>query len=417
MQWKTVKLCTFLFFAQKCCMMVNNTLIGKFQELKTPFYYYDLELLDQTIESVRKHGLARGYHIHYAMKANNNDLILHRMREAGFGVDCVSGKEIEKAVEIGFETGQIAFAGVGKTDEEIRTGLDREIFSFNCESIQEIDVLNELAIREGKKARIALRINPNVKADTHKYITTGLEENKFGIVVEKLPELVGRLGQMDGVELRGIHFHIGSQIVDLSAFEELCKKVNTLQNRFEEWGVQLNHINVGGGLGISYEAPDEQPVPDFEGYFALFDKHLKLRDGQQLHFELGRSLVGQCGSLISRVLFLKEGHKTRFAIVDAGMTELIRPALYQAEHHIDALTSRGKEQLYHVAGPICETSDTFRSAILLPELQRGDLVAIRSCGAYGQVMSSDFNLRERAKAYYSEPSSSTLFTSDGVRSR
>ncbi|HKL16163.1 MAG TPA: diaminopimelate decarboxylase, partial [Balneolaceae bacterium] len=321
--------------------------------------------------------------------------------KAGLGIDCVSGKEIERAVEAGFKPEQIAFAGVGKTDEEIRTGLEHDIFSFNCESIQEISVLNDLAREAGKVANVSVRLNPNVEAKTHKYITTGLTENKFGVNPEHLPRLFEILPKLDVINLTGIHFHIGSQIRDLKAFRDLCEKVNEIQTWFEEEGFPLTHVNVGGGLGISYEIPDDEPYPDFEAFFNLFEENLKLRDGQQVHFELGRSIVGQCGSLISEVLFVKEGITTNFAVLDAGMTELIRPALYQASHSIDVLTSDKPLETYDVVGPICETSDTFRKGIKMPKVERGDLVAIRSAGAYGEVMSSGFNLREKVPAVYS----------------
>ncbi len=380
--------------------MFDSVTIEKFKKLKTPFYYYDLGLLRRTLSEIEKHGLSMGYHVHYAIKANFNVRILEEIRDAGLGIDCVSGPEIERAIETGFSPDKIAFAGVGKTDDEIRTGLRHNIFSFNCESLQEMEVLNELAAKEGKTARVSIRLNPNVEAKTHKYITTGLSENKFGINIEKLPELFEMLPALDRLKLTGIHFHIGSQITELKPFRDLCDKVETVQQMFEQQGIQLEHINVGGGFGINYEEPDADPIPDFEAFFGIFDKNLKLRSGQQLHFELGRSIVGQCGSLISKVLFIKEGITTDFAVIDAGMTELIRPALYQALHRVDALTSKKPPKTYDVVGPICETSDTFRKGIRIPELQRGDLVAIRSAGAYGEVMSSGFNLRERVKAVY-----------------
>ena len=382
--------------------MFSDRQIEAFRSLKTPFYFYDLELLGRTIESVKKYGVSKGYHIHFALKANNNTRILEFLRDAGFGADCVSGKEIEKAIETGFDPGQIAFAGVGKTDEEIETGLRHDIFSFNCESVQEIEVLNELAGRHNTNARIALRLNPNVQANTHKYITTGLHENKFGIPADDIPALFDLLPYLNNVIVTGLHFHIGSQILDLDTFRNLSERVNELQNNFEENGIILGHINVGGGLGIDYGSPDKNPIPDFETYFGLFQKNLQLRNDQELHFELGRSLVGQAGNLVSKVLFTKTGETTNFAILDAGMTELIRPALYQAQHHVDVLTSQKPLKKYDVVGPICETSDTFRNGVLLPEVVRGDLVAIRSCGAYGQVMSSDYNLRERASTLYSD---------------
>lgn len=373
----------------------------KFRSLKTPFYYYDLDLLQRTLDQVKEHGLSKGYHVHYALKANFNLELLKLIREAGLGIDCVSGKEIERAIEAGFKPEQIAFAGVGKTDEEIKTGLKHGIFSFNCESLQEIEVLNDLATEAGKTANVSVRLNPNVEAKTHKYITTGLSENKFGVNPEHLPRLFKMLPKLDAINLSGIHFHIGSQIRELKPFEDLCDKVNLFQDRFEEEGVKLMHVNVGGGYGINYEDPDTEPYPNFESFFNLFERNLNLRDGQQVHFELGRSIVGQCGSLISQVLFVKEGISTNFAVIDAGMTELIRPALYQAAHKVDVLTSNREERTYDVVGPICETSDTFRKSIQLPEVQRGDLVAIRSAGAYGEVMSSGFNLREKANAVYS----------------
>ncbi len=373
----------------------------RFQSLQTPFYYYDLGLLQQTLDQVQQHGLSKGYHVHFAVKANFNLPILKVIREGGLGIDCVSGKEIERAIEAGFKPEQIAFAGVGKTDEEIRTGLEHDIFSFNCESIQEIGVLNNLATEAGKVANVSVRLNPNVEAKTHKYITTGLSENKFGVNPEHLPRLFEMLPELDAIKLTGIHFHIGSQIRDLKSYVDLCEKVNALQGLFEQHNIQLRHINLGGGLGINYADPDGEAVPDFESFFGIFDEHLTTRNGQQVHFELGRSIVGQCGSLISKVLFIKEGIATNFAVIDAGMTELIRPALYQAAHHVDVLTSTRPKKRYDVVGPICETSDTFRRGVELPELQRGDLVAIRSAGAYGEVMSSGFNLREKVKAVYS----------------
>lgn len=382
--------------------MFDTATTEKFRSLQTPFYYYDLGLLKRTLDEVKTHGIDKGYHVHYAIKANYNFEILELIKQAGLGIDCVSGPEILRSLEAGFKGSEIAFAGVGKTDEEIQVGLDNGIFSFNCESLQELEVLNELAAKSDKTASVSIRLNPNVEAKTHKYITTGLNENKFGITIDKLPQLFEMLPNLTSINLTGIHFHIGSQITELQPFIDLCEKVELVQQRFEEAGFSLQHINVGGGYGINYETPDKEPIPDFKSFFEVFDKHLNLRDGQQLHFELGRSIVGQCGSLISRVLYIKEGINTNFAVLDAGMTELIRPALYQAAHRVDPLTGTRPKKTYDVVGPICESSDSFRKGIQLPELERGDLVAIRSAGAYGEVMSSGFNLRERVKAYYSD---------------
>lgn len=366
----------------------------------TPFYYYDLGLLDQTLAALLTAARPGNFQVHYALKANSNLPILERIRAAGLGADCVSGGEVQRALEAGFAPDHIVFAGVGKSDAAINRALAADIFCFNAESVQELQVLNELAAAQGRTARVALRINPNVDAHTHAYITTGLEANKFGINLADLAGVIEGLDQLPHVELVGLHAHIGSQITELSAFVNLSRKLNELQTWLEDRGHRLPHLNVGGGLGINYEQPDEHLIPDFKAYFKVFDQHLQRRPGQQVHVELGRSLVAQCGTLISRVLYVKESQQTRFAILDAGMTELIRPALYGSFHRIENLTSLGPELPYDVVGPICESSDTFGRAVLLPETRRGDLVAIRSAGAYGEVMSSAYNLRDKAEAMY-----------------
>ncbi len=382
--------------------MLYKQLLPGFEKLETPFFYYDLDLLQQTLEAVQKHGSSRGFHIHYALKANNNPRILTMIQEAGFGADCVSGNEVQLAIDHGFAPENIAFAGVGKTDAEIRIGLKHDIYCFNCESRQEIEVINELAAEAGTTARIALRLNPNVDAKTHKYITTGLDENKFGINENELQDVLDLLGKCSNIDLIGIHFHIGSQIIEMEPFRKLAKRAGELADEIESRCFQLKHINVGGGLGINYHQPDDELIPDFETYFQLFEEHIQLKDHQELHFEIGRAMVGQCGNLISRVLYIKEGRQTTFAIVDAGMSELIRPALYQAEHHIDVLSHNGSVRTYDVVGPICESSDTFRSRMQLPELKRGNLVAIRSTGAYGEVMISKYNLRPEVGIVFSD---------------
>lgn len=373
-----------------------------FRTQKTPFYYYDLEVLDTTLEEIKKHGLSKGYHVHFALKANNQPRILNRIKEAGLGADCVSGGEVQRAIDSGFSASEIAFAGVGKSDEEIKLGLKHDIFCFNCESRQELEVIDELAGEMGKTANIALRLNPNVEADTHRYITTGLNENKFGINASELDDVLDRLPDLKNLKLIGIHFHIGSQIENFTPFEELCARANMLNDHVEKRGFELSVINVGGGFGINYAHPNDNAIPDFERFFGLFEDRIKLKDHQQLHFELGRSVVGQCGSLITRVLYTKYGETKNFAIVDAGMTELIRPALYQAAHRIDVLTSTKREKTYDVVGPICESSDTFRTDISIPEVERGDLIAVRSAGAYGEVMRSAYNLREANPSVYSD---------------
>jgi diaminopimelate decarboxylase len=382
--------------------MFSEELITAFGQQQTPFYYYDVDLLRQTLDSVTSEANSHNFHVHYAMKANSNDKILDIIRSYGLGADCVSGNEVLKAIEMGFTSDQIVFAGVGKSDEEINLALDHDIFCFNCESIQELEVINELAELKGKTAKVALRINPNVDANTHKYITTGLEENKFGINMWEMEEVLDTLQQSKNIRLVGLHFHIGSQITDLTPFRNLCLRVNEIQQWFLDRRMRVEHINVGGGLGIDYHNPDQNNIADFGSFFNLFARFLALRPGQQLHFELGRSLVGHCGNLISKVLYIKNGVKTNFAILDAGMTELIRPALYQSYHTIQNLTGSGEEQYYDVVGPICESSDCFGKKVKLPETKRGDFMAIRSAGAYGEIMASGYNLRNRAVACYSD---------------
>ncbi len=378
-----------------------NLDINILNKYKTPFYWYNMEVLNTTIKLIKAESEKHGYHVHYAVKANANIPILKAIEKFGFGTDCVSGNEIKQSLEAGFTPDEIVFAGVGKNDEEINIGLENDIFCFNSESIPELEVINELAGKKRKKASVALRINPNVAASTHHYIATGLEENKFGINMWEMEDVLSTLNTLTNIELIGLHFHIGSQITDLQDFKGLCLRVNEIQEWFYARQIIVDHINVGGGLGINYDEPDKEAIPDFKAYFKLFKDFLKLRPKQQLHFELGRAVVGQCGTLISKVLYVKKGVKTKFAIVDAGMTELIRIALYQAYHKIENLSSQKAIEKYDVVGPICESSDCFGKAVELPETKRGDLIALRSTGAYGEVMSSRYNLRDFAEAYYS----------------
>ncbi len=385
--------------------MFDSRHIDFFNKHRTPLFYYDLELLLKTSDAIMRQAEKYGYHVHYALKANSNPRILQLLQKMDFGADCVSGNEIKRAIECNYNPSKIVFAGVGKTDEEILYGINKNIFTFNCESIQELEVINAIAARENKNAAIALRINPNVNANTHKYITTGLEENKFGINAHEFKAVADKIKTLDHLSLTGLHFHIGSQISELEPFKNLCTRVNEIHHWFKGQGFSFTHLNVGGGLGINYKEPDKYPMPDFEAYFKIFKDFIQLERDQQLHFELGRAIVGQCGTLISKVLFIKQGISTNFAILDAGMTELIRPALYQAYHKIENITNaktKGTTKKYDVVGPICESSDCFGKAIDLPETNRGDLIALRSAGAYGQVMSSDYNLRDKALVVYSD---------------
>jgi len=377
--------------------------VERFQQLRTPFYYYDTELLRQTLDAInaeiKKH---EGWHVHYAVKANANPQLLRIIRQAGLGADCVSGGEIEASVRAGFPGSKIVFAGVGKSDWEINLGLDNDIFCFNVESIPELEVINELAQQKGKTARVAFRLNPNVGAHTHANITTGLAENKFGIAMRDMVPVILHAHELKHVQVVGLHFHIGSQILDMNDFGALCNRINELQDELERHQISVEHINVGGGLGIDYEHPNRVPLPDFKAYFDTYAQKLSLRPGQTLHFELGRAVVAQCGSLITRTLYIKEGAVKKFAIVDAGFTDLIRPALYQAYHKIENISSDKPTETYDVVGPICESTDVFAKQTDLNGTQRGDLLAIRSAGAYGEIMASQYNCRRLPSSYTSD---------------
>ena len=378
--------------------------IEEFKKLRTPFYYYDTNLLRQTLKEISAN-MNSCMHVHYAVKACANPKVLAIIAEEGFGADCVSGGEIKAALQAGFPADKIVYAGVGKSDWEIELGLDADIFAFNVESIPELEIINQLATLKGKKARIALRINPNVGAHTHANITTGLAENKFGIDMQDMEHVISVANGMEAIEFIGLHFHIGSQILEMEDFTALSRRVNEIQDRLEAAGIStVSDINVGGGLGIDYQHPDHNLIPDFTSYFNTYRKNLRLRPGQKLHFELGRAIVGQCGTLLARVLYIKSNPIKNFCIVDAGMTDLIRPALYDAYHHIENLTAETPNDFvtYDVVGPICESSDVFIKNYGMPRTKRGDLIAFRSAGAYGEIMASGYNCRTLPQGYTTE---------------
>ena len=379
---------------------MTNFPTDKFQGIETPFYYYDKKVLLATLDTIKAELAERpNYHLHYAIKANANLEVLKEIQKAGFGVDAVSGGEIQQALKAGFEAQKIVYAGVGKNDWEINLGLDAGIFCFNVESLEELRIINELAQKKHKTAKVCFRINPNVGAHTHANITTGLMENKFGIAMEDMELAIREAKELSNIEFIGLHFHIGSQILEMDDFAALANRVNELQDRLESQGIKVKNINVGGGLGIAYNDPDGKPVPDFKKYFDTYTKNLKLREGQQVHFELGRAVVGQMGSLITRILYVKNTHHKQFAIVDGGMSDLIRPALYDAHHKIQNISSMEAEETYDVVGPICESSDVFGKNEKLPKCHRGDLIALRSAGAYGEIMACQYNCRKLPKAY------------------
>lgn len=397
-RWRT----PFVLFLILIYMLKGTFPVEKFKLLPTPFYYYDMKLLQDTLDVVKAESGKYGYHVHYAIKANANPRILSMIAANGLGADCVSGGEVQAALDAGFPADKIVFAGVGKADWEINLGLDNDIFCFNVESAAELEVINELAAAKGKVAPVALRVNPEVDAHTHAKITTGMKENKFGINLSQLGSVLDQLKGMRNVRLIGIHSHIGSQITDMSGFRNLAIRMNEIQDDLAARGIVVENINLGGGLGIDYYHPNHMPIPAFDNYFAAVHKLLQPRPGQRIHFEPGRSIVAQCGSLIARVLYVKEGEMKKFAILDAGFTELIRPAMYDAYHRIENISSDEPVDVYDVVGPICESSDVFGKDIELNKTHRGDWIAIRSAGAYGEVMASRYNCRSLPKAYYSD---------------
>ena len=383
--------------------MVQKFPIDKFKKIETPFYYYDCDLLRETLQAINKElKKYENFIVHYAIKANANAKVLNIIQQTGMGADCVSGGEIQRCLDCGFPADKIVYAGVGKSDWEINLGLDHDIFCFNVESVAELEVINELAAKKGKTANVCFRINPDVGAHTHEKITTGLAENKFGIAMQDMLPTIHEASRMPNIHFIGLHFHIGSQLLEMTDFRHLCSRINEIQDSLEQENIRIKNINVGGGLGIDYDNPDNHPIPDFKSYFYTFARYLKLREGQKLHFELGRAVVGQMGSLITRTLYVKQGTAKQFAIVDAGMTDLIRPALYQASHKIENLSSDGALHAYDVVGPICESSDVFAKGIELNTVHRGDLIAMRSAGAYGEIMASQYNCRKLPVGYTSD---------------
>lgn len=377
--------------------------IEQFHHIETPFYYYDTTLLRSTLQTINKEaGKHENFFVHYAIKANANPKILNIISLAGLGADCVSGGEIQAALSAGFPASKIVYAGVGKSDWEINLGLEKDIFCFNAESESELEVINELAGQKGNQARICLRINPDMGAHTHANITTGLAENKFGIAMSDMDSIIAAAGKMKNIQFIGLHFHIGSQILEMNDFTALCNRIAEILDHLDKQRVKVENINVGGGLGVDYLHPNRVPIPDFKDYFNIYARHLKLKEGQKLHFELGRSVVAQCGTLLTRTLYIKKGVHKQFVIVDAGMTDLLRPALYQAYHKIENISSEEPMETYDVVGPICESSDVFAKAVDLNRTHRGDLIAIRSAGAYGEVMASQYNCRKIPTGYITE---------------
>ena len=367
-----------------------------------------MDLFRRTVDHVAVLAQKHNIKVHYAVKANVERRLLEYISSKGFGADCVSGNEVLHAHDCGFPADQIVYAGVGKTDKEIYNALKLGIEAFNCESLQEIYVINEMARVYGLKANVSIRINPDIDAHTHKYVTTGLYENKFGISQHEFDKLIDIIKKSEHINFYGLHFHIGSQITRVAeVFALECQRVNEIVAYFERNGLKVDNINLGGGLGVDYDDPDENAIADFKTWFGTISENIARREDQSVHVEPGRSLVAQCATLISRVLFVKSGETKNFLIMDAGMNDLIRPALYGAYHKIENLSAAQRtffptHQAYDIVGPVCESSDVWGAGRLLPLSVRGDLMAIRSTGAYGQVMASRYNMKDLAPSVFSD---------------
>ena len=383
--------------------MLSRQVADKLAKYETPFYLYDIELLNQTLESLMSIANKYNYKIHYAIKANYDARLLQIIRKHGVGIDCASGNEVRCAIEAGFDPKTIVYAGVGKRDKEIRYAIEQDILAINCESIEEIELVNQFAAEASKVVNIALRVNPDIDPKTNHCIDTGQADSKFGISYEEILSEVESIRALKNIEVIGMHIHIGSQIRELHVFENMCNKVNVIVDNLTKLGFEIEFVDVGGGLGINYDMPENEPIPNFASVFAIIKQHLKVGN-RGVHFEFGRSIVAQCGELITKVLYNKTtATGRRLVIVDGSMTELIRPALYGSYHNIENITSESEQRLkYTIVGTACESTDVFDENISLPLTKRGDLLTIKSAGAYGMSMASRYNQHDLPAAVYSD---------------
>ena len=367
------------------------------EQFGTPAYVYSRSALSAALREfqdvLNAHPAGQGALVCYAVKANSNLAVLNVFARMGAGFDIVSGGELQRVLAAGADPQKVVFSGVGKTAAEMQLALQAGIFCFNIESIPELERLNEVAGQCGKKAPISLRVNPNVDPKTHPYISTGLKEAKFGVAYDDALALYRRAAALPNIQVAGIDCHIGSQLLDPSPFGEALERILALIDQLTAEGIHIHHVDLGGGLGIKYR--DDQVQPTVASYLnPLLDK-LQGR-GLQVVLEPGRRLVGNAGLLLTKVEFLKKGEGKSFAIIDAAMNDLMRPALYEAWHDINPVVPRsGEAHVYDVVGPVCETGDFLGQARSL-NIEPGDLLAVMSAGAYGMAMASNYNTRPRA---------------------
>ncbi len=366
------------------------------EKVGTPFYCYSTATLTRHYQ-VFAAAIPKDALIAFSVKANSNQAVLKTLGGLGAGADVVSGGELARALAAGIPPEKIVFSGVGKTDAEMAAALNADIHQFNVESLPELEALNRAANAMGKRAPVALRINPDVDAKTHAKITTGTAETKFGIAYTRARAAYAQAARMSGIEIVGVDVHIGSQVTTLDPFAAAFARIGELIAQLRADGHTISRLDLGGGLGVPY-ARDNEPPPDPAAYGAMVTQVTKAF-GCTLSFEPGRLIAANAGILVSRVLYVKHGDARTFAIIDAGMNDLIRPALYDSHHDIMAVREPDPETRhlrYDVVGPVCETADLFARNRALPELKSGDLVAIMGAGAYGAVMSSSYNSRPPA---------------------
>ena len=362
------------------------------QEVETPVYCYSAAALKHNYHTYAGQFEANNTLICFAVKANSNQAVIHALAQMGAGADVVSEGELRRALLAGIPADRVVYSGVAKTAREMRYALEQDIFQFNVESEPELELLNEVALSMGKLAPVAFRINPDIDARTHAKISTGKASNKFGIPWTRASEAYARAAELPGIRVQGIDIHIGSQLTQLEPFEQAFRCIADLTGELREQGHTISVIDIGGGLGIDYA--DGAPVPPQVTEYARLANNILGQLGCRILVEPGRSLVGNVGILVSRVIYIKNGEHDRFLIIDAGMNDLLRPSMYDAYHEIIPGSLRpGEPEHYHVVGPICETGDTFSRDRVLPPLQAGDLVAIKNAGAYGAVMASSYNTR------------------------
>ena len=360
-------------------------------QIGTPFYCYSKVAIEQQILACKNAFHNTGATIHYAVKANSNLSVLRLMANAGLGADIVSVGELERALKAGIQPADIIFSGVGKRKVEMLAALDAGIAQFNLESIPELEVLAGLCEQHGRIAQVSVRVNPEVDAATHRHITTGVKGSKFGVPMEQLELALSLIGASDQLYLRGLAVHIGSQIVDVKPYQAACQRLRGWITNLREKGYAITHLDLGGGFGIDYG--DGRQL-SFETVAGVIQEELQSMD-LQLAIEPGRSLVGGAGVLVSEVIYRKEVEPVPFLILDVGMNDLMRPALYQATHALQPLMAPGNDQeICNIVGPICESSDSFLKGVTLPQLVAGSRVALLQAGAYGAVMSSGYNSRD-----------------------